>query len=186
MRKLAIGAALTAVALGVLVAPSAAAAPPGSDEVGTFVSVTIPARVIPAANRFIPPRVGGDADFNGNGPDVLAQARLLGVGGNQLRVQIFMDAIETIADFTHARGTSASILIYAAPPGQCVRSVNRGTFEEIRYRDSNHAADNLPGQVAGSFVSGWSFVGDTTGNEAGTETGAALSTFSFTADVQLC
>jgi hypothetical protein len=185
MRKLMIGAGVTAVALGVLVAPSAAAAPTGS--VGTLANVTIPARAIPAANRFIPPKVGpGDAEFDGNGPDVVAQAFLHGVGTNQLSVQIFMDAIETIQDFTHARGFSPEFLIYVAPPGQCVRSVNLSTFDEIRYRDRTTNPDNFSGQIAGSFVQEWSLEGDTRGNEAGTRTGAALVTFDLIADVQPC
>ena len=185
MRKLVIGTALIGVALGVLVAPSAAAAPAGS--VGTLASVTIPARAIPAANRFIPPKVGpGDAEYDGNGPDVFAQAFLHGIGTDRLSVQIFMDAIETIQDFTHARGFSAEFLIFVAPPGQCVRSVNLGTFDQLQYRDRTTNPDNFPGQVAGSFVQEWSIEGDTRGNEAGTRTGAALVTFDLIVDVQPC
>jgi hypothetical protein len=44
-------------------------------------------------------------------------------------------------------------------------------FEEIRYRDTDHAVDNFAGQVTNSFVHDWS---------------AALGTFTFTADVQPC
>jgi hypothetical protein len=185
MRKLVIGVGVITVALGVLVAPSAAAAAPAGS-VGTLAAVTIPAKVIPPAGRYIPPRVGGDAEFDGNGPDVFAQAFLHGVGTNRLSVQIFMDAIETIQDFTHARGFSPEYLIYVAPPGQCVRSVNLGTFEQIQYRDRNTDPDNFSGQVTGSFVQEWSLLGDTNGNEAGTRTGAALVTFDLIADVQPC
>lgn len=183
MRKLMIGIGLMAVLLGVVTAPSAAAEPA---DVGTNALVTISATRIPASGFFIPPRIGGDADFNGNGPDVFGSSRLFGVGTRQLRVQIFLDATETVSDFTRARGLSSRILIYEAPVGQCVVSVSRGDYDEITFRDTDHAVDNFTGQVSGSFVSGWSIVGDTTGNEAGTETGAAVTTFAMTANVQPC
>jgi hypothetical protein len=174
-------AGLAAMLVAGLAVPATAAA-----DAGTFALVSIPARRIPVDNRYIPPRITGDADFAGHGPDILARGTLVGVGSNRLWVQIFMDARETTSDFTRARGTSQLFLIYVAPAGQCVRSVSRGTFEEIQYRDTDHAVDDFPGQVTNSFVRDWSFVGDTAGNEAGTRTGAALSTFTFTADVQPC
>lgn len=189
MRKLIIGIGLAAAMCGLIAAPSATAESSTSDtasEVGPLVTVTIPARRIPVENRFIPPHVGGDREYDGNGPDVFASGTLLGVGTNRLRVRIFMDAIETKSDFTRARGTSPEFLIYVAPPGQCVQSVSRGTYDEIRYRDNDHGVDSFDGQVAGSFVNDWSFVGDTGGDEAGTETGAALTTFTFSANVQPC
>jgi hypothetical protein len=180
MRKIIIVAGLAALLLG------GAAVPAASADAGTLALVSIPARRIPVDNRFIPPRVGGDAEFNGHGPDVLARGTLTGVGTSRLSVLIFMDAIETTSDFTHVRGTSQPFLIYVAPPGQCVVSVSRGTFDELRYRDNDHGVDTFPGQVTNSFVREWSIVGDTSGDEAGTETGAALSTFTFTANVQAC
>ena len=188
MRKSVMSIGAMAAVFGLSVAPAAVASSGsvGQGGAGTLASVVISAKRIPVDNRYIPPRVGGDAEFDGNGPDVFASATLVGVGTNRLRVRIFMDAIETRADFTHARGTSPDFLIYVAPPGQCVRSVSRGGYEEIRYRDTDHAVDAFVGQVTDGFVSGWSFVGDTDGSEAGTRTGAALTTFSFVADVQPC
>jgi hypothetical protein len=177
-----------AAVVGLSVAPSAVASPgsAGQEGVGTLAAVVIPVKRIPVDNLFIPPRIGGDDEFNGHGPDVFANATLVGVGTNRLRVRIFMDAIETRSDFTHVRGTSPEFLIYVAPAGQCVRSVSRGTYEEIRYRDTDHDVDVFAGQVTDSFVRDWSFVGDIDGSEAGTRTGAALTTFSFVADVQPC
>ncbi|WP_152546789.1 hypothetical protein [Amycolatopsis orientalis] len=188
MRKSVISIGAVAAVAGLSVAPSASASPGsvGQGKAGTFASVVIPAKRIPVDNRFIPPRVGGDDEFNGHGPDVFANSTLEGVGTNRLRVRIFMDAIETRADFTHVRGTSPDFLIYVAPAGQCVQSVSRGGYEEIRYRDTDHAVDVFAGQVTDSFVSEWSFVGDTNSSEAGTRTGVALTTFSFVANVQPC
>jgi hypothetical protein len=183
MRKLMIGMGLMALLLGGVAAPSAAAAP---SDVGVLRVVTIGAKQLPTSNYFIPPRVSGDADFNGNGPDVFASTRLFGVGTRTLRVQIFMDATETVSDFTRARGLSSMMTIFEANAGECVVSVNRGQYDEVTYRDTDHDQDFFTGQVTGSFVSGWFIIGDTTGNEAGTETGAIIQTNSMTADVQPC
>lgn len=187
MRKLLTGLGLLAVLAGLVTAPSAVAASQVSAREATALAeVTIPARRIPVDNRFIPRHVGGDREYAGHGPDVFASARLLGVGTNRLRVQLFMDAVETRSDFTRARDFSPEFLIFVAPPGHCVRQVSRGTYDEIRYRDTDHAVDNFPGQVTGSFVSSYAFVGDTDGPEAGTRTGMAIGTFTFTATVSPC
>ncbi|SRR6266496_3241291 len=184
MRKLMIGIGLMAILLGVVNAPSAAAAPSGS--AGALGLVGISSKRIPASGYFIPPRVAGDADFAGNGPDFFASTRLFGVGTGELRVQLFVDATETRSDFTRARGLSSRPLIYQAPAGQCVVSVSVGDYDELTYRDTDHAEDVFAGQVSGSFVATWFAVGDTTGDEAGTKTGAAVQTFAMTANVQPC
>jgi hypothetical protein len=191
-RRAVVGLGIAAVALGVTAAPAAAEqasagrAKPAAGPSPT-VAVSIPARRVPVTGFYIPPHIGtGDADFAGNGPDVLARANLTGIGTNRLSVTIFMDAIETQSDFTRARGTSPQFLIYVAPAGQCITSVNRGTFDELRYRDTDHDVDVFGGQVAGSFIQQWRVTGDTAGNEAGTRTGAAISTFTFTATVLPC
>lgn len=184
MRKLLIGTAgALTVLLGVVAAPSAAAEPA---DAGTRALVSISAKRIPASGHYIPPRIAGDAEFDGHGPDIFASTRLFGVGTRQLRVQLFMDATETVSDFTRARGLSSRILIYEAPAGQCVTSVSRGDYDEITYRDTDHAEDHFAGQVSGSFVSDWWIIGDTSGDEAGTETGVAIQTFAMTANVQPC
>jgi hypothetical protein len=192
-RRALIGLGVAAVALGVTAAPAAAGqasaggAKPAAAAPSLAVAVSIPARRIPVTGVYVPPRVGsGDADFAGHGPNLLADARLNGIGSNRLSVTIFVDATETESDFTHARGTSPQFVIYVAPTGQCIVSVNRGTFDELQYRDTDHDVDVFGGQVVGSFVQQWRAVGDTAGNEAGTRTGAAISTFTFTATVQPC
>jgi hypothetical protein len=148
--------------------------------------VTIPARSIPAEGRFIPPHTDGDREFNGHGPNVYALATLIGVGTGRLYVRLWMRATETTSDWTEAEGYSPYYLIYIAPAGQCVRSVSRGIHDEVRYRDTDHDVDTMTGQIVGSFVRSYSFVGDIVGEEAGTRTGMAIGTYSFTADVRAC
>jgi hypothetical protein len=184
MRKLMIGIGLTALLISSVAVPSAAAET--SDDVGILRTVTIPARRIPPSSFFIPPRTAGDADFAGNGPDVLTSTRIFGVGTRTLRVQLFMNAVETKSDFTRANGLSAMQTIFEANQGECVVSVSLGQYDEVNYRDTDHARDDFPRQVAGSFVAQWYIVGDTAGDEAGSETGAIIDTREMTATVQAC
>lgn len=184
MRTLMIGIGAVALLAGGLAAPAATAAP--SSAAGVTRVVTIGAKQLPSAGFFLPPHVAGDADFKGNGPDVLTSTRIFGVGTRTLRVQMFMDAIETRSDFTRARGLSSMFTIYEANAGECVVSISKGEYDEVNYIDNDHAQDHFLGQVAGSFVNNWFIVGDTAGNEAGTKTGAVIQTYSMTANVQPC
>jgi len=184
MRKPLLSLGVTTLALGMLAVPTSASAVP-SQQPGIQVIVTIAERRIPAVNRFIPPLVRGDSDFGGHGPDVRATATLVGIGTNRLSVRLFMEAVETQSDWTTARGTSANYLIYTAPAGNCIRSVTEGTFDELRYLDSNWAVDIFPHQVD-SFVREYNLLGDTNGGEAGSRTGMAITTVPIHADVQPC
>jgi hypothetical protein len=185
-----IGIGLTALMLGVVTVPSAAAKT--SDDVGILRTVTIGAKRIPSSGFFVPPRIAGDADFNGNGPDVLTSTRLFGLGTRTLRVQLFMNATETRSDFTQARGLSAMQTIFEANQGECVVSLtlaggaSAGQYDEVNYRDDDHARDDFTNRVTNSFVQMWYIVGDTSGDEAGTETGAIIDTRAMSANVQPC
>lgn len=188
MRKIVTGIGLLALLLAGAAAPAATAEP---SDVGVRRVVTIGAKQLPSANYFFPPHVAGDADFNGNGPNVFTSTRLFGVGTRTLQVQIFVDAIETRSDFTRARGLSSKMTIFEANAGECVVSLKRGVndvgqYDEISYIDTDHDRDHFLGAVSGSFVNNWFIVGDTSGNEAGTETGAFIQTWSMTATVQAC
>jgi len=183
MRKLMIGIGLTALLFSVVTVPSAAAEP---SDVGILRTVTIGAKRVPTSGFFIPRRIAGDTDFAGNGPDVLTSTRLFGVGTRTLRVQLFMRATETKSDFTQVEELSALQTIFEANQGECVVSVSLGQYDEVNYRDTDHARDDYPNQVTGSFVQRWYIVGDTSGPEAGTETGAIIDTRSMTANVQPC
>lgn len=189
MRKLMIGIGLAALVIGGVAVPSAAAETPG---VGILRTVTIQAKRVPTSGFFIPQHIAGDTDFNGNGPDVLTSTRLFGIGTRTLRVQLFMNATETRSDFTQARELSALQTIFEANQGECVVSVSGpggvpiGQYDEVNYRDTDHARDDFPNQVTNSFVQRWYIVGDTSGPEAGTETGAIIDTRAMSANVQPC
>lgn len=189
-RRTVICVGLATVTLGVLATPSAAqeVKPTTAPAAGPAAVVTIPARRIPTDFRFVPPHVAGDREFNGNGPDVFARAFLNGVVSHRrnLTVTLCMDAVETKPDRTRANGCSPEHLIYQAPLGQCIRSASRGVYDELRYRDTDHALDVFGGQVVGSFVSRWEAMGDTDGSEAGTRTGVSIFTSTFTVTTGAC
>lgn len=187
-RRIAAGVGLTAVTLGMSVVPAASSTGQAASDVTVLTVATVPSqRIYPPGPIFLPPRVGpGDADFAGHGPDVVADATLSGVGTRNLTVQLSMTAVETRNDFTRVSGDSGVVLIYRAPVGECIQSVSRGTFDELRYVDTDHAVDSFTGQVSGSFVQSWEAVGDTSGNEAGTKTGVSIFTHNLTVTSAPC
>jgi hypothetical protein len=67
-----------------------------------------------------------------------------------------------------------------------VQSVNRRTFDELRYVDTDHSDDAFTGQFSGSFVQSWDAVGDTKGNEVGTKTGVSAFTHDITVTSTPC
>jgi hypothetical protein len=97
-----------------------------------------------------------------------------------------MHAKETQSDFTEAGGCSNPVVIFVAQPGQCLQSINRGTFDQLNYTDTDHDVDVFPGQVTGSFVQQWEVVGDTDGPEAGTKTRLQIVTKSITVTTFSC
>lgn len=150
---------------------------------------TVPALVIPpGGGMFIPEHTQGDKDFAGHGPDVAADANLVGLhpGSRQLSFGLCMDAVETKKDFTRANGCTDLFPVFGAPAGQCILSVSRGIFEQLHYVDDNHAVDTFGPQVPNSFVEQWAVVGDTSGNEAGSRTGVRILTRSFTVTTAPC
>jgi len=181
LRRFGVGVGITALTLVAAAVPSTAQAATSGGKVSravhpntsSFVGVTR----VPPNGQFIPPHVGeGDTEFNGHGPDVDATAALGGFGTRNLTVSLCMDAIETRSDFTHASGCSGSFVIFTAPPGECVQSVSRETFDELVYRDTNVNIDVFGPQNAASFVQRWESTGDTRGEDAGVKTGVDIFT----------
>jgi hypothetical protein len=183
-RGIAIGAALTAVALGLSVVPSTA---DGAQLAAQLTNIySVPETTVPSAGMLIPPSLWGDDDFAGHGPDISTSAELrIGVGGpRNLHVFLCMFAEETREDSTRVGGCEF-YLIFQAPPGECVDDVRLaenlpvGTLDELKFRDTNHDPDKFNGQVHESFVRDWEVVGDTAGPEAGKTTGARIVTDRF-------
>ena len=205
LRRFGVGVGITALTLVAAAVPSTAQAATSGGKVSRAVhpntSSFVPVTRVPSDKQFIPPDVREDrsslsrplranvsrastakrltnsyTEFNGHGPDVDATAALGGFGTRNLTVSLCMDAIETRSDFTHASGCSGSFVIFTAPPGECVQSVSRETFDELVYRDTNVNIDVFGPQNAASFVQRWESTGDTRGEDAGVKTGVDIFT----------
>lgn len=146
---------------------------------------------------YIPPRTAGDAEFDGNGPDIKISCQLM-IHSDRTKIiaVVYMKAKETVADWTTAEGTK-QFVIFRCNPGQTIQELGQGSGYakmDINFRDNNGHADQflLPnGEVARTDAqnSGWALVngidhpsgvelvrvtGDTDGSEAGTRTGVEL------------
>ncbi|WP_437274626.1 hypothetical protein WME90_25590 [Sorangium sp. So ce375] len=119
---------------------------------------------------YVPPRVGGDAEYNGHGPSVSLQVGLSVFNGNELWAAVSMDALETKSDWTRAAGTAWYRLHVASSP--IVDVVSPNDFSHA-YTDTDHAHD-IFSFAPESLVNKLDYVGDTKGNDAGTKTGVRV------------
>ena len=148
--------------------------------------------------QYIPPRVSGDSDFDGK-LDIVASSRLVIVPTNRrvLAIKIEMNAQED-GGSTGVSGTSdidsSQYEVYKAPNGFTIDEILSSTFDRFEYTDKDHDRDCFsPQKLDDSYelleqmgqshyayprskytnnglVNKWCFVGDTDGDEAGTET----------------
>lgn len=181
-RRVVVGIGLLALTFGLTTTPAATAS---TEQAAPLAVTNVPPLRVPASGQFLPEWINGDKDFAGHGPRVYAEAHLLVRDGKRLVVQFYMQGVETQPDRTTVQGYSVDYLIFQAPGTECIQSVSTGTYAEIIYTDTDHANDLLPG-LTGSFVSVWNFVGDTSGNEAGTETGVSIGTNGFSVTTAPC
>jgi len=119
---------------------------------------------------FIPPRVHGDAEFAGHGPDVRASVTLT-VTPTLLLARVYMDAKEIAGD-TEAEGWHDFSLL-RAESGWRIDRVEGATNSSVHYVDSNTDPDFRKMGPA-DLIERYEFIGDTSGDEAGTRTGVML------------
>jgi hypothetical protein len=184
-KRLVLGIMLMAAAVGFSAAPAAAqpTSPAGQTVTAAEQNALVPATRLPREGRFVPPHTEGDKEFEGHGPHIVVKAEL-NVGTKSLEVKLNMVAKETQWDGTTARGTER-LDLYDALPGRCIKSVNVGTHDQLEYTDTDHEVDVFPGQTR-SFVDVYEVVGDTPGDEAGSETGVAIFTKPFIVTTVSC
>lgn len=120
--------------------------------------------------KFIPPKVGGDADFYGHGPNTWVSARLRVRNGQELWATVTMSARETKRDYTEVSG-SADFLMYRHPT--TILRIVSDTYSETSYTDTDVEDDVIP-VGAGELVNRFVCVGDTMGKEAGSRTGVTV------------
>jgi hypothetical protein len=145
---------------------------------------------------FVPPNVGAsggaDADFAGNGPCVDFRLALwLEDGGKTLAAKYRMHAYECNGsfekpkqDYTSARGDEELVLKVASPRGRILGyDVDTGMSQQ--FIDTDHA-DNVFSYDPPNPVETLRFVGDTSGNEAGTRTGAFITFRETRIELETC
>ncbi|WP_437486641.1 hypothetical protein WME75_04125 [Sorangium sp. So ce1014] len=119
---------------------------------------------------YIPPRVGGDADFGGHGPRVDLAVQLHVFNGSEVWASVHIDASETKSDWTRAEGTGWFHLYTASGS---IAQILGPTYFEHESVDSDHARD-FYSFSPGNLVSLLDYVGDTRGNAAGSRTGVRV------------
>jgi hypothetical protein len=123
-----------------------------------------------------PPRTRGDAEFGGNGPDIIVQVSLF-VENNAVKARIYMRAEETANDHSTAEG-STTVTMYEPDPGYEILRILGNTVSEEIYRDNDHAADVFT-QPSAEPVYQFEVIGDTSGNDIGQQDGDTGVTVEF-------
>ena len=104
---------------------------------------------------------GGDYDFDGHGPGVYLEVEVY-VSGDSLLFYFFVDACETESDWTRGAGRWDELL-YQAPEGWAISSVDTPVVCSRSYTDINHEMDFIDcGDVK---IRGY---GDSSGDDIGT------------------
>lgn len=123
---------------------------------------------------YVPPHVEGDREFDGNGPHVMLDVRLLGTNAvdgraTALKALVEMSAQETEDDWTTAAGVKEQT-VYTAEPGYQIIRVLSPVISRFEYTDTNHSVDQFT-FLNGNLVRKYSVVGDTSSDkDAGTHT----------------
>lgn len=140
-----------------------------------FAQVVIQPLFYSPQNWIIPPHVGGDREFDGNGPRVWLNVRLYikPQALSEVWAEVEMGALETKKDWTQARGVQHVRVATFARPLTCIITRDRLPFA-FSYIDTNHDVDTFNNPCACGLLNSVRFVGDTKGDEAGTRTGVLL------------
>ena len=144
---------------------------------------------------FVPADVGGegaDPEYGGNGPCIDFRLTLeVEDGGRTLTAKYRMHAFECSDDFqkpkydfTAAAGNDERVLIVASPGGR-ILGHDMNTSMSWQYIDTD-LADDIFSFAAPNPVLQLRFVGDASGDEAGTETGVFISLRPITVKLETC
>jgi hypothetical protein len=128
--------------------------------------------------RLCPNHIGGDREYKGHGPEVIASASLSTASDQtELYVNLYMHQIETRSDWSEAE-LSRSFRLYRAPLGRRITFIWNATLSELPpYTDTNHTLDRF--FPVDNLVQEFAIMGDTGGNDIGncTSDDAYLSTY---------
>jgi hypothetical protein len=120
---------------------------------------------------YVPPKAGiGDAEFDGNGPDIVVSVSLA-ISSQRVAARVFMDARETKADWTEVEGWQ-DYTLYQAESGWKIDHVNRSTSSSVHYLQPSSKKSGPPvvHEIAmgpTDLVDRYEIIGDTHGNDVG-------------------
>jgi len=155
-------------------------------------------RVNPGTRNYTPPHTNipgydlGDREFDGHGPKIDASVTLkMGANRKGLLATIWMKAWEwdtgrsrPKSDYTAAAGET-TFVIYLAPEGWLIRSFDVLNYDSVSYIDTN-TRDDFYWAGGMSPVKKWTFVGDTSGSEAGDKTKVQVDFNPFNVVIERC
>lgn len=127
--------------------------------------------------RLCPEHINGDREYAGHGPEVTARAHLYTANSeSELYIDIHMHQIETKSDWSEAQ-LVRTFLIYRAPAGRRITSIENSDVSELFYVDTDHALDRF--FPADNLAQEFQIKGDTSGKDIGncTSDDAYLSLF---------
>lgn len=113
-----------------------------------------------------PDRIEGDGDFNGHGPHVQTWVKL-DTRPDLITATVYMYARETKSDWTTVEGSETREL-YRPPAGWRVERVIGMRSAEHSFTDGDHDLDRFG--LGSGLLAELFYVGDTSGDEAGTAT----------------
>ncbi|RKI05294.1 hypothetical protein [Corallococcus sp. AB038B] len=132
---------------------------------------------------FVPPKVSGDGDFAGHGPQMDINFELQIRNSNELWIAMVIWGSEVPGTtgvhgerFYHIATTASPIVSVSPSPCPDLNFPACGPEFEFHYKDTGHSQDafgfpQVPGNTR--IVQNLTCVGDTSGDEAGTKTGCS-------------
>src|SRR5882757_3049371 len=120
---------------------------------------------------FVPPKAGmGDAEFDGHGPNIVISVALA-ISSQRVAARVFMDAMETEADWTEVEGWQ-DYTLYQAENGWTIDHVDRSTSSSTHYLQPNFRKKGPPvvheiSTGPSDLVESYQIIGDTHGNDVG-------------------
>jgi len=113
-----------------------------------------------------PTKIGGDREFDGNGPDVTASAVLFTIADQkELWAHIELHVKETKSDWSEAQG-AWDLPVWPGKLGARITGFSPNTPSTTGYRDHNHQLD-IPSISGSALVQRFEILGDTEDNDIG-------------------
>jgi hypothetical protein len=117
------------------------------------------------SGQLCPNKIGGDREFNSNGPAVSASAELFTKNGAELWVRIHLHEKETRSDWSEAEGWW-EFPLWTMPGGATFLDYTPNQPSTADYIDTNNQLD-IPTVQGSALVQRFEIMGDTGGDDIG-------------------